>query len=58
MQKMQNGKKALVLSSLLTGRALEAYSRLPIGDMKDYSKLRQALLANFLLTTDDYRGKV
>ena len=48
---------ALVLNSILTGRALEVYSCLPIGDMTDYSKLKQAFLAKFLLTADDYTGK-
>ena len=60
MQKMQDGKKvgyALVLSSIITGRALELYSHLPIGDMNDYSNLRQSLVTKFLLTAEDNRRK-
>ena len=46
---------ALGLSSLLTGRALEVFCRLPIDVMNDYDELKQALLFKFSLTEEDFR---
>ena len=46
---------ALGLSSLLTGRALDVFSRMPAEDMNDYGKLKEALLFKFSLTSEDYR---
>ena len=48
---------ALALSSLLTGKALEVYSRLPAEQASDYKDLKSALLNRYLLTEEGYRFK-
>ena len=45
------------LSALLTGRALETYSRMLIEDACDYTKLKKALLKRFDLTEEGYRRR-
>ena len=49
---------AVNLSALLTGKALEVYSRLPTGEANDYKSLKSALLKRFQLTTDGFRLKL
>ena len=46
------------LSALLTGKALEVYSRLSSGDANNYNTLKSALLKRFLLTADGFRLKL
>ena len=46
----------LNLASLLTGKALNVYSRLPLALANDYV-LKKALLGQYQLTVDDYRRK-
>lgn len=48
---------AMYLSSLLKGKALDVYSRMPISDVDDYSKLKDALLKRFQLTEEGFRKK-
>ena len=48
---------ALALSSLLTGKALEVYSRLPVERASVYSDLKSALLHRYQLTEEGYRMK-
>ncbi|PIK41284.1 hypothetical protein BSL78_21861 [Apostichopus japonicus] len=48
---------ALSLSALLTGRALEIYSRLPVATATDYEQLKSALLQSYQLTEGGYRDK-
>ena len=48
---------AIRLSALLTGRALEFYSRLPREDSNDYSILKSGLLRYFDFTEDGYRQR-
>ena len=48
---------AVSLSTLLTGRALEVYSRLPIDQASDYKQLKLALLKRYRLTEDGFREK-
>ena len=48
---------ALNLSALLSGKALEVYSTLPITEAQDYAKLKLALLRKYNLTEDGYRMK-
>ena len=43
------------LEPLLSGKALEVYSRLPASDARDYDKLKEALLVQYQLTQEDYR---
>ena len=43
------------LSALLSGRALEVYSRLSEEAAKDYDKVRIALMKRYDLTEDSYR---
>ena len=45
------------LSALLSGRALEAYSRLSEEAAKDYDKVKIALMKRYDLTEDGYRRK-
>ena len=45
------------LGSLLSGKALEVYSRLPNSEASDYSQLKEALLIHYQLTQEDYRKK-
>ena len=49
---------AVSLSALLTGRALEVYSRLSEEEAQDYEKLRDALLRRYGLTGEGYRQKL
>ena len=49
---------AINLSALLTGRALEVYSRLDEQESQDYEKLRDALLRRYGLTGEGYRRKL
>ena len=49
---------AINLSALLTGRALEVYSRLNEQESCDYDKLRDALLRRYGLTGEGYRHKL
>ena len=45
------------LGSLLSGKALEVYSRLPASEARDYYKLKEALLIHYQLTQENYRKK-
>ncbi len=45
------------LGSLLTGQALEEYSRLPAEEARNYATLKKALLNRYQLTQEDYRRK-
>ncbi|XP_071486349.1 uncharacterized protein [Diadema antillarum] len=48
---------SLPLSTLLTGKALEVYTRLPSEDANDYDKLKSALLHRYELTEEGFREK-
>ena len=45
---------AVSLSTLLTGRALDVYSRLPDDQANDYKQLKLALLKRYRLTEDGF----
>ena len=45
------------LSALLSGKALDVYSRLSEEEASDYKKLKEALLKRYDLTEDGYRKK-
>lgn len=47
----------LQLSVLLTGQALDIYTRLPKADAADYEKVKKALLRHYDLTEDGYRSR-
>ncbi|XP_071797127.1 uncharacterized protein [Asterias amurensis] len=49
---------AINLSALLTGKALEVYSRLPTDEASNYQKLKSSLLKRFQLTADGFRLKL
>ena len=53
----EDGCYGTYLGTLLSGKALEVYSRLPASEAKDYSKLKEALLIHYQLTQEDYRKK-
>ena len=47
----------MCLGALLTGKALEVYSRIPLTHANDYDHLKNALLTRFQMTADDFRRK-
>ena len=58
-QKLNVGEeiRAVYLSALLKGKALEVYSRLPVKDAQDYEVLKDALLKRFNLTEESFKQK-
>ena len=48
---------AINLSALLTGRAMEVYTRMSDADASDYDKLKKALLTRYNYTEDGYRKR-
>ena len=48
---------ALNLSALLSGKALQVYTRLPSEDSQDYDKVHEALCKRFNLTEEGFRKK-
>nr|CAB3263334.1 uncharacterized protein LOC108950802 [Phallusia mammillata] len=55
--KWERSEWASALSALLTGRALDVYSRLSDDDAVDYDQLKQALLNRYDLNEEGYRCK-
>ena len=45
------------LSALLTGKALEVYSRLSVEQASDYEEIKTSLLHRFQLTEEGFRLK-
>ena len=48
---------AIKLSTLLTGRAMDVYTRMSDADASDYDKLKKALLTRYNYTEDGYRKR-
>ena len=48
---------AIKLSALLTGRAMDVFTRMSDTDANDYDKLKKALLTRYNYTEDGYRKK-
>ena len=48
---------ALNLSALLSGKALQVYTRLSVRESQDYEKVREALCKRFNLTEEGFRKK-
>ena len=48
---------AIKLSALLTGRAMDIYTRMSDVDASDYDKLKKALLTRYNYTEDGYRKR-
>ncbi|CAH1242361.1 ZSCAN9 [Branchiostoma lanceolatum] len=48
---------APTLSALLTGKALDVFSRMSEADAKDYNKVKEAVLKRYELTEDGFRKK-
>ena len=48
---------AIKLSALLTGRAMDVYTRMSDADASDYDKLKKALLTRYNYTEDSYRKR-
>ena len=46
------------MSALLTGKALETYARIDEDDSRDYTKVKQALLERYSLTSEGFRKKL
>ena len=55
--KWETSSWATNLGALLTGKALEVYSRLSTSDLSDYDKLKSALLLRFDLTEEGCRSR-
>ena len=53
----EDGCYGTYLGTLLSGKALEVYSRLPASEAKDYYKLKEVLIIHYQLTQEDYRKK-
>ena len=49
---------AIKPSALLTGRAMDVYTRMSDTDANDYDKLKKALLTRYNYTKDSYRKKL
>ena len=45
------------LGSILSGKALEVYFRLPASEAREYRNLKEALLIQYQLTQEDYQKK-
>ena len=50
-------RKAVKLSALLTGRAMDVYTRMSDTDASDYDKLKKSLLTTYNYTEDSYRKR-
>ena len=50
-------RDAIILSTLLTGKALSVYARLPDNDAAAYDKIKTALLKNYNLNEEGFRLK-
>ena len=46
-----------LIGALLTGKALEAYTRLSEEDASNYVELKNSLLKRYNLTAEGYHGK-
>lgn len=57
ISKWPKGAWAPALGNLLTGRALECYTRLPSDEAEHYDKLKHALLQHFALTAEGFRKR-
>ena len=55
-QKWKREHWAMYLSALLTGRALDVYSRMP-DQAGDYDRLKDALLKRYLLSADGFKKR-
>ena len=53
----ENDRWAIKLSVLLTGRAMDVYTRMSDADASDYDKLKKALLTRYNYTGDGYRKR-
>ena len=53
----EKGTWAIKLSALLTGRAMDVYTRMSDADASDYDKLKKALLTRYNYTEDGYRKR-
>ena len=54
---MGRRKLGNLIGALLTGKALEAYTRLLEEDASNYVELKYALLKRYNLTAEGYQGK-
>ena len=53
----QKESYAIYLSALLSGKALDVYSRLPVDQASDYDSLKSALLKRYQLSEDGFKRK-
>ena len=56
-QNWDKTRYAIILSALLTGKALTVYARLSDNDAADYDKIKTALLKNYNLNEEGFRLK-
>jgi hypothetical protein len=57
LHKWEKSDWAIHLVPLLTGKALEAYSRLSDSDSGKYDRIKEAVLKRYELTSEAYRNK-
>ena len=57
IQKWDTGMWAIILSTLLTGKALQIYARLPTAEADNYNAVKAALLKGYNQTETGYRMK-
>ncbi|XP_071491677.1 uncharacterized protein [Diadema antillarum] len=57
LSKWPKGAWAPALGNLLTGRALECYTRLPTSEAEHYDSLKHALLQHFALNAEGFRKR-
>lgn len=48
---------AILLSTVVTGKALDVYSRISDSDCQDYEKLKSALLTAYDMNAEGFRKK-
>ena len=56
-QKWKREHWAMYLSTLLKGRALEVYSKMPPEQTGDYDRLKDALLKRYMLSADGFKKR-
>lgn len=56
-QSWPRGQWAIKLASVLTGKARDAFVRIPAEESNDYDKVRRAILRRYELTSEAYRLK-
>jgi hypothetical protein len=57
VQHWEKSEWAIYLASLLTGKALDVYARLPTDEAQNYGSLKDALLKRYMMTEEGYKKR-